>query len=635
MRKENDMSRSRALRIFSIFVLLSSFVLLVHSRPILAQPRVGHREHSIPVPAFAYNVTVADWDSDGEVEIVATLLEHAGYPQGALVCYEFNLTTLEWDEEFKLAAPTRIPTNVAVGDVTGDGINDIVFGTDDGDAGGYLYVVSNRSIVWRSDLIDAIRRRTQLSVGDVDEDGICEMLLAVSWNGRYLAIYDDENAGYARTVLDSGTDGHSSDVGDIDGDGNLEAVFGMGITGTSAGRVLAYKWTGSGYTQIWNAPSAESSARAFVQCGDTDGDGIDEVVVVTGQDLHTVAIYDGGSIAWSSNRAPNTVGWALLCVGNALNIGREQVIFSEFAMDGRKLVHILDWYGVTYRTYGTLARQDDYAPIGRPSVGDPDKGGLNELIVPELVGDESFINLYHLEIVAEPTPTATMPGVSTPTPSPTPGPTTQVVTYYSSPGDLIYRIDAAEFVAYDTVSASNSPLHRITSPPAPLAWQEPQFIPGSAWQPGREVWWELWDLPAWRPLPTGAHTIGLYTAGGYPEGKNGTTHLYRREFDLTPPDPGMRIQRAQLEMWSDNKSEWWWQGTSITDGHEGYGGRLELFPGHVAPQGGHYVLAIQNSNDLVCAETDYCNPQGTAFRLTVTWSMPGTYQLFLPLIVKG
>ncbi len=629
------MSRSHSLRICSILILLSLCVPLVNSMPVSAQPRVGHREHSIAVPAFAYNVTVADWDSDGEVEIVAALLEHAGYPQGAIVCYEFNLTTLDWDEEFKLASPTRIPTNVGVGDVTGDGINDIVFGTDDGDAGGYLYVVSNGSIVWRSDVIDAIRRRTQLSVGDVDGDGIDEMLLAVSWYGRYLAIYDDGSAGYARTMLDSGTDGHSSDVGDIDGDGSLEAVFGMGITGASAGRVLAYKWTGSGYAQIWDAPPAESSARAFVQCGDTDGDGVDEVVVVTGTDLHTLAIYDGGSIAWSRDHTPNTVGWALLAVGAVLNIGRDQVIFNEFTVDGRRLVHIMDWNGSTYQVYGTVDRQDDYAPLGRPYVGDPDKGGLNELVLPELIGDENFINLYHLEIAAEPTPTPTTPGASTPTPSPTPGPATLEVTYYSSPGDLIYRIDATEFEPYDALSASNAPLHRITSPPAPLAWQEPEFVPGSDWQPGREVWWELWDLPGWRPLPTGASIIGLYTAQGYPEGKNGTTHLYRREFDLAPPVPGMRIQRAQLEMWSDNKSEWWWEGTAIAFDREGYVGQVELFPGYVVPQGGRYVLAIQNSNDLVCSESDYCNPQGTAFRLSVTWSMPGIYQVFLPLIVKS
>jgi hypothetical protein len=42
---------------------------------------------------------------------------------------------------------------------------------------------------------------------------------------------------------------------------------------------------------------------------------------------------------------------------------------------------------------------------------------------------------------------------------------------------------------------------------------------------------------------------------------------------------------------------------------------MELFPQFIAPDGGRYVLAIQNSNDYWYRE----NPQGTAFRLCVCW----------------
>ncbi len=628
------MPRNHVLKIACVATLFSLLVPLFSSRRISAQDRIGFWEHSIPIPAFAYNSIVADWDSDGEDEIVATLLEHDGYPNGAVVCYEFNLTTLSWDEEFKIASPTRVPTNVDVGDVTGDGINDIVFGTDDGDAGSYLYVVSNGTIVWTSDWIDSIRRRTELSVGDLDGDGICEIVLAVNWYGRYLAIYDDGTAGYSRVVLHSGTDGHSSDVGDIDGDGSLEAVVGMGIVGGDSGRVLAYEWAGSGYAQLWNEPPAEPSARAFVQCGDTDGDGVDEVAVVTGKGLHTAAIYDNGSIVWSKSYSPSTVGWAILTVGPALNTSRDQVIFNESTVDGRRLLHIVDYDGVTYQDIGIVNRLDDYAPLGRPAVGDPDKGGANEVVVPELIGEQNYLNIYHLQAIAQPTPTATPTESAVSTPTPTPKRTPVEVTYYSSPGDLIYRIDAQEFVPYDSVSASDSRLQRMTSPPAPSDWQQPDFVPDSAWQPGAEVWWDIWNAPGWRPVPTGARTIGLLTAGGYPEGKNETTHLYRRTFDLTAPSPDMEVTRAVLEMWSDNKSEWWWQGTPVAYDREGYVGRLELFPHYVERSGGRYVLAIQNSNDLACSDSDHCNPQGTAFRLTVTWAFAGTYEVYLPLILK-
>jgi len=95
----------------------------------------------------------------------------------------------------------------------------------------------------------------------------------------------------------------------------------------------------------------------------------------------------------------------------------------------------------------------------------------------------------------------------------------------------------------------------------------------------------------------------------------------------------MQVTRAILEMWSDNKTEWWWEGASVSYDGEGYIGQVDLFPDHVEPNGGTYVLAIQNSND----RASHHNPQGTAYRLCVTWTVPSepSYQVYLPLITKN
>jgi hypothetical protein len=82
----------------------------------------------------------------------------------------------------------------------------------------------------------------------------------------------------------------------------------------------------------------------------------------------------------------------------------------------------------------------------------------------------------------------------------------------------------------------------------------------------------------------------------------------------------MEMVRAALEMWSDNKSEWWWQGEVIAGDREGNLGAVELYPGRVAPEGGSYLLAVQSSNDL----SGSVNPQGTAARLCVTWRYDAT-----------
>ena len=94
----------------------------------------------------------------------------------------------------------------------------------------------------------------------------------------------------------------------------------------------------------------------------------------------------------------------------------------------------------------------------------------------------------------------------------------------------------------------------------------------------------------------------------------------------------MRIVHADLEMWSDNKTAWWWEGVLVSNDHETYGGVIDLFPGPIAPEGGLYTLAIQNSNDF----WQTANPMGTAFELCVTWAHSDMgYRYQLPLVLKA
>ncbi len=200
-------------------------------------------------------------------------------------------------------------------------------------------------------------------------------------------------------------------------------------------------------------------------------------------------------------------------------------------------------------------------------------------------------------------------------------------------GDPIYHIDLSQFYGYHTRSASESALIRVTSPPAPVAWNLPSFLADASWQPGREVWWDAWRAPGWGQQLAPCRPIGLVTDGEQ-QGQDGATHLYRHTFVLSPPESEGRMTSAVLEMWSDNKTEWWWQGRVIKSGREGYLGWVELLPGDVDPLGGTYVLAVQNSNDRTCPGN--CNAHATACRLRVTWSFPGAKAnaLYLPLIMR-
>jgi len=219
---------------------------------------------------------------------------------------------------------------------------------------------------------------------------------------------------------------------------------------------------------------------------------------------------------------------------------------------------------------------------------------------------------------ATPTPTVTptLSATDTATPTPTMTPMPVELCYDSAPTEaLICRIAAADFRPYTSDGAAESPLILVTSPPAPAGWNLPDFVPDSSWRNGMQVWWDGWAVPGWQTFP-GAVIVGLADARGRQEGLDGTTHLIRHTFQLDPPQPGMRIIGATLLMWSDNKAAWWWQGTLVAEDQQGNYRRDDLFPGYIAADGGTYVLAIQNSNDYMHVE----NPQGTAFRLCVTWA---------------
>lgn len=189
------------------------------------------------------------------------------------------------------------------------------------------------------------------------------------------------------------------------------------------------------------------------------------------------------------------------------------------------------------------------------------------------------------------------------------------VSYWGSSEDCVYRIDASAFRGYTTESASDSSLRHVSSPPAPLGWNQPGFVPDSTWRPASPVWFWPWADTKWAGIPVGSTRIGLLDENGDPAGRSGETLLYRRTFDLTPPKPGMKIKRAVLEMWSDNKTEWWWQANSVAHDKEATIGEIELYPTQVSQDGGAYLLAVQDSNDYVCCP----NPQGIAYRLQVTW----------------
>jgi hypothetical protein len=210
---------------------------------------------------------------------------------------------------------------------------------------------------------------------------------------------------------------------------------------------------------------------------------------------------------------------------------------------------------------------------------------------------------------------------------------------WSDTSAMLYRLSpTSRYRPYRGNIAALNDLIVAPEPPAPRGWNQPGFAPDGSWRQARllpiePVWVTFFrPRPENPPLPTG-RIIGIRSEGRT-EAVDGMTHLIRQTITLTPPGAYYRLASAQLVMWSDNKSAWWWEGRRLPVQGEGYVGSIELMPHLVGQQGGRYLLAVQTSNDY---QSVGGNPHGTAYVVRATWvstdpTLPA--RASLPVVLK-
>jgi len=165
-----------------------------------------------------------------------------------------------------------------VGDVDNDGLNELVIATPNGDTTTYLKVYKHSgggafSEVWNSGFATRVESRG-LSIGDMDTDGVNEIILAQSYYTRKVDAYRHVSGNTYNLVWtdNNGSDNHSSCVGDVDNDGQKELVVGSG-NGNWDTRVYENGALG------WSSGAVDNQQAVI---GDVDNDGQNEILVVSG-----------------------------------------------------------------------------------------------------------------------------------------------------------------------------------------------------------------------------------------------------------------------------------------------------------------------------------------------------------------
>jgi|Deesub1362A_J573_1020465.scaffolds.fasta_scaffold00529_3 hypothetical protein len=342
-------------------------------------------KHTIDISA--HSATVGDADGDGQNELLVAY--RSGETQYFAV-YEYLNGT--YTQAWSLPTPNNWRSkNIFAADVDTDGVNELITSIDGADAGGYLLIFehtgdNNYSEVWRG-YFATLRNGREVSVDDADNDGKNELVVGVSWYGRYMVILEHTGGNnYIESWRDNlGSDFFSTVIADADNDGQNEIV--AGTADWSSYDVRVYENTGvNSYALSWRQYIAPAS-RQEAMVGDVDNDGLNEILVTTGDNGWTpgargvrIFKWDGSTYSLLWTKDTGDVCWKPY-IGDILNKGSDQFVFLS---GGRVRLYEYNtgnfteiWSApVSYPVSG-WGEEDTF-------IGDSDNDGVNELIVSNL-----------------------------------------------------------------------------------------------------------------------------------------------------------------------------------------------------------------------------------------------------------
>lgn len=237
-------------------------------------------------------LAAADLDDDGNPDLVTA---NSGNTVGVMLG-NGDGTVAEPPVLYATGDNTK-PTSVAIGDVNGDEVPDIVAGNSGSNGTSVDVLLGNGDGTFADSVLyttgDGIKPRG-VALGDMDSDGDLDVVFADSDAGAGVMLGDGEGAFAAATLFPTG--GDPGDVtavalGDLNGDGDLDAV----LPDSLENRVAVLLGDGEGeLSSPTFVDTADGGAPTRAALADVDDDGrLDIVASNTGAAVIDVALGNG------------------------------------------------------------------------------------------------------------------------------------------------------------------------------------------------------------------------------------------------------------------------------------------------------------------------------------------------------
>ncbi|MBU1119204.1 L,D-transpeptidase family protein [Patescibacteria group bacterium] len=287
----------------------------------------------------------------------------------------FNANSHREDTHFKAYTESfKGGVNVAIGDVNGNGKNEIITGAGPTGSPEVRIYDSSGNFTGKSFIAfhPDFRGGVKVAAGDTDNDGRDEIIVSQESKGEpWVKVYDcDKQCSVKSTFLAFGRNfkgGVSVAAGDTDANGKAEIIVGAGMGGGPQVRLLDEFGNFVGFSTF--AFSEQFRGGVNVASGDLTGDGKEDIIVSQGNMGQAwIKAYDGTDKRVIGNFMafiPQHKGGAYVASSDIDNDGKEEIIASVGDQGGPQIMvyrhdgHIEDYgffaYDKSFRGGVTVA----------------------------------------------------------------------------------------------------------------------------------------------------------------------------------------------------------------------------------------------------------------------------------------